>query len=289
MNRALVSVENLRANYHMGWIDRLPLVQKPFNKTMDWMLGLGRINDLITRLRDRYNHDFVAALLEDMGISLILSEQDRLRIPQTGRAVVACNHPTGILEIAVLHALLAVREDVRIVINTTLLDITRNAQDLTIPVPIFRKGDTAQREETKKRIQQALDQEMLLLFFPSGVVSNKLVRGHMEDARWKKGFVYSAVQNHAPVIPAFVTATNSDVFYRIRRMGALGETLSSLLLFREFIRQRGSEYEVRIGEPMWLHEHHNLESDPADADAMAEQVRRQAHALRYRVPQHEDL
>ena len=213
---------------------------------MSNVLGLGPLNDLIVRLSDRHGKDFVAGLIEDMGVTIRLSETDRARIPEHGRCVVACNHPTGILEIAVLHALLAIREDVRIVINTTLLDITRNAQDLTIPVPIFRKGDTTQREETRRRIQQALENEMLLLFFPSGVVSNRRDHGHMEDAVWKKGFVYSAVQNHAPVVPAFVTAKNSAFFYRLRALGSVGETASSLLLFRGIYPPTG----LRLRDPL---------------------------------------
>jgi len=102
--------------------------------------------------------------------------------------------------------------------------------------------------EVRRRIRQALEAEMMVLFFPSGVISNRLASGAIEDPEWKKGAFHAARDTQSPVLPAYVGARNSWLFYRVRSLEQPGELLSWALLFREYLRHRGRTYPIRFGE-----------------------------------------
>lgn len=242
-----VTMARIRRNFPMGFLDRLPFVQGAINRGLEALLGLRHIDAHIGRAAHLQGLPFVQALMEDLEIRYDVPDADRARVPRTGRVVVTSNHPTGITELALVNYLATIRTDLRVVINETLLDIAANARDLVIPLPVFNRRDPAVQAELRGRIREALEAEMLLLFFPSGVISNRASGGGLEDPEWKKGALHAARDTGAPILPVHVGARNSARFYRLRGLPRVGETLSWTWLFREYMKHQGGLYPIRVG------------------------------------------
>lgn len=275
-----VSMANIRNRFPMGVIDRVPAIQGIVNRTMDCFMGLPRLNRHVDRVGHLSDLAFFEGLVDDLGIRYVCSAADQARIPRTGRCVVTANHPTGITELALLNYLGRFRRDVRVVINEVLLDIASNAKGLLIPLPVFVARGSRDQIEIRRRIDEALEQEMMLLFFPSGVISNRCGRGRIEDETWKKGAIHAARRARAPIIPVYLGARNSRAFYLIRSLGKAGEFMSWTLLFREYMRHKNGVYPIRIGEPVTPKELRcDDDLDSQEIGVLAEMLRTRVYSL----------
>jgi putative hemolysin len=270
----------IREHVPLGVVDRLPFIQGLLDRLIGAGLGLEDLQAYLAPLSDLRGQAFVDGAIEALGVRIAITDRYLANLPATGRCVIAANHPTGVLEMAMGCVLGRVRPDYRIVLNTLLLEIADNARDLAIPVPIFRTNRPGERDQTRARIQQALAREQALLFFPSGVVSGRGEGGRIQDGAWRPGFVHHALQAEAPIVPVHIDARNSRLFYRLRAYGRVGETLSQLLLFREFLDKRGTTFRVRVGRPIppaVLGARQGGEG--LDAKALAQQIRAQVYNL----------
>ena len=91
---------------------------------MEKLLPLGQIQDLYRRARPEGSESLLENVLSEMRIERSLDEQEMSRIPATGPVLVVSNHPSGILDGAVLGAVMSrVRPDVKIVTNVLLREI----------------------------------------------------------------------------------------------------------------------------------------------------------------------
>ena len=276
----LVSMEKIRRNMPLGFLDSLPAIQGPLNRSLETLLGIRQIDAHIRRVAHLRNHDFVHGLMRDLGLVYDCPPEHEARVPKTGRVVVAANHPTGISELGMFDYLGCLRRDVKIVINETLLDIAANARDIVIPLPVFNRRDPKVQARLRGQIREALEDEMMVLFFPSGVISNRLPGGGIQDPEWKKGAFHAARDTESPVLPAHIGARNSEWFYRIRSLGKVGETLSWTLLFREYLGHQDGTYPIRFGEliqPDDMRPGENLSSE--EMGEIAEMARQAAYSL----------
>jgi len=276
----LVTMANIRRNFPMGFVDRLPVFQGLINRSLEALLGLGRLDRHVSRSAHTKNIEFISSMMQDLGIRYECPPEDRARVPRSGRVVVTSNHPTGITELALLHYLSTIRTDVRVVINETLLDIAANAKDLVIPLPVFNRRDPAVQARIRGAIQEALADEMMVLFFPSGVISNRLPGGGLADPEWKAGAIHAARDAGAPILPVHLGARNSRLFYRVRALGTIGESLSWTLLFREYMGHQGKAYPIRVGAlipPGDLRR--DAELDRSEVSELIEMVRSHTDAL----------
>src|SRR5438477_1446253 len=85
---------------------------------------LDKVRDLYRRVQQAPDGFRLDALLSEMRIDLQIDPADQARIPSTGATVVVANHPYGVLDGAILTALLTrVRPDVKLLTNSLLADI----------------------------------------------------------------------------------------------------------------------------------------------------------------------
>jgi putative hemolysin len=275
-----LTVRRIREQVPLGFIDRLPHVQGTLDRLVGAGLGLDALHAYLEPLRDLRGQAFIDGAIDALGVTIEIADEDLARIPSGGRCVIAANHPTGILEMAMGVVLGRIRSDYRVVLNAMLLEVAANAEDLTIPVPIFRASHPEERERTRARIQSALGADRALLFFPSGVISSLTPRGRVEDGPWRPGFVLHALQAAAPVVPVYIDARNSRLFHALRAFGPTGETLSLLFLFREYLGKRGTTFRVRVGRPLTVDA--LAGSGPLAGErarAVASEIRARAYAL----------
>jgi putative hemolysin len=172
----------------------------------------------------------------------------REHLPANGRCVVISNHPTGLADgMAVYDALRPVREDVELFANADACRVNPRFADVIVPVEwVAEKRTPAKTRETLRRAATAFAAERCLVIFPSGRLAHR-VNGRLVDKDWFPTAVTLARKNRAPVIPLRMTASNSELYYRLCKVS--GE-LRDITLFHELLNKQGDRFELTFGPPI---------------------------------------
>ena len=192
----------------------------------------------------KYSHlegfDFIDQALGHLNFTYSLREDERERIPSSGRVVIVSNHPIGSLDgLALLQLVRSVRADVKIVANEVLMKL-EPLQSLLLPVDNMG-GNTAR--DNVQAIRDYLNKDGAIIIFPSGVVSRFGLKG-VRDNRWRPGFLNFAKITRTPVLPVFVKARNSSLFYFI---SLIAMKISTLWLVSEMFKHRNACVSIRVG------------------------------------------
>ena len=184
--------------------------------------------------------EFIEAALTFFDFDIRVRENERARIPTSGRVVIAANHPIGSLDgLALLHLIRQVRPDVKVVANSLLMEVEA-LHDIMLPVDNMG-GKTARQNVLALR--EHLESDAALLIFPAGEVSRLGSKG-IRDGLWHSGFVKIASATKSPILPVFVRGRNSAFFYGL---SLFAKPLSTAWLIREMFKQRRKTMDVRIG------------------------------------------
>lgn len=185
--------------------------------------------------------DFIEKVLEYFELDYAVSSRDLENIPANGRVVIIANHPLGALDaLALIFMISRVRKDIRVVANDLLMSI-EPLRDLLLPVDNL--GGVSSRQAIKK-LHDALQREQVVVIFPAGEVSRLRPNG-VRDIHWKQGFLQLARRSGSSILPIYIDARNSPLFYSV---SMLYKPLAALLLVQEMFRQRANTIRFRIGE-----------------------------------------
>jgi putative hemolysin len=210
------------------------------------LLPLKQAHNLYRRARNRNCSSILENLLREMDIDLQVESADLQRIPKTGPVVVVSNHPYGILDGAVLGAVLSrVRPDVKVMTNF-LLQSVPELEPCCIFVDPLRTPKSQQRNRAAlKKSLEWLQQGGMLAVFPAGEVSHwQLPQGVVADPLWSDVAVRLIRKTGAAALPAYFCGQNSVGF---QLMGMLHPRLRLAFLLQEFLQQQGREVALRIG------------------------------------------
>jgi putative hemolysin len=188
-----------------------------------------------------------SAFLERLGVRWRCDAHDLDQIPRQGPLVVVANHPFGMVEGAVLAALLnLVRPDVKFLGNSVLAAFP-GSDPFLIPVNPF--GGAAQGNSTYLRQSlKWLRQGGVLVTFPAGEVSS-LRWGKLEisDPKWNEAVGGLVRISGAPALPVYFHGSNGAAF---QLAGLVHPRLRTALLPRELLNKRGVVVEASIGRPI---------------------------------------
>ena len=165
-------------------------VPGPVDRMIETALGFRQIGSAYEELRQTSTDRPISeGLLRKFEINTLVAQQDLSRIPSTGPVLIVVNHPFGILDGAVLAAVLAsIRGDVKILANELLASIPE-IRDLLIPVDTLGGKSAARRNSSSiKASIDFLAAGGLLVAFPAGEVSH---------FQWRKRSVTDSAWNPA--------------------------------------------------------------------------------------------
>lgn len=186
---------------------------------------------------------FIEQVFTELDFSYQISNRHRERIPTQGAVIIVANHPIGSLDgLALLHLVSQIRQDVKIVANQ-MLSALKPLDDLLLTVD--NMSGHSQRQQLLS-IHQHLEAQGALIIFPAGEVS-RLKNLRSSDCRWQRGVVRIADRSKAPILPVYVKARNSSLFYLC---SMLNKSLSTLLLVRELFWHQGQTIELKVGDPI---------------------------------------
>lgn len=197
----------------------------------------------------------------------VVNEQN---IPQTGRYIVASNHPLGGLDGVIMIEILGnYRKDVRVPAN----DLIMQLEPLhSVLIPINKHGRSS--KELSKMINEVFESDDVILYFPAGLVSRKN-KGVLEDPPWKKTVITKSKQYQRDIIPVFFKAENSKLFYRVarwrKRLG-IKMNVEMFLLPSEVFKHKGEEFTITFGKPIPYTTFTNEKTDQEWAFWLKEQV-----------------
>ena len=228
-----------------------------------------RINRFFFENAQLKGFDFIEQVFEELEVRYEISPHDISNIPAKGPVIIVANHPLGGLDgLSLLHLIGSVRQDVKIVANQLLKQLSP-LSDLFLAVDNMT-GET--RKQDIKLIEQALTDSQAVIFFPAGEVSRATSRG-IRDKHWNSGFLRLAERFQVPVLPVHIQARNSAAFYLI---SLFSQTLSMLCLPREMIRFSG-QMRFHVGSKI---ESVQLQKITVDRPRKVRLIQRHVYSLR---------
>ncbi len=203
------------------------------------------LNGFVARQGHRRGLDFLFAILEEFGVKMVLIGKEN--IPETGRCLLASNHPLGGLDgIAFMVAVSQVRKDFIFPVNDILLSFDSMKEFF---IPINKHGSNA---ENVRIINETFASDKTLLYYPAGLVSRKK-KGVIKDLEWKKTFITKTKQHKRDVIPVYMEGRNSNFFYNLSnlrtRLG-IKANIEMLYLVDETYKQFDKTIHIVFGEPI---------------------------------------
>jgi len=203
------------------------------------------INEAMVLLKDAKGLDFNTRALEYLGAKIV--SVNTQNIPLNERIIVAANHPLGGLDgMSLIKAVGDIRKDVRFFVNDVLLTL-KNYGDVF--VGINKVGSTS--AASLRTMEDILNSNDVVLFFPAGLVSRK-INGQIMDLAWKKSFVTQAIDHKRLIVPTFIEGENSKFFYRFanfRKRIGIKANIEMLFLPDEMFKQKGHTVKIHFGQP----------------------------------------
>ncbi|MEN9867974.1 MAG: hypothetical protein RL748_3564 [Pseudomonadota bacterium] len=237
----MLNIEQSVVSKFPGFANQPPFVRK---STMSFLRKLTRedeINAFLQQHQGVTGMDFIDSIFDYFNFSYSISQRDRSNIPSQGRLVIMANHPIGSLDgLALLRLVGEVRKDVKIVANDMLM-VFEPLHELLLPLDNINEGFCKQ---FYKNILASLEQEQAVIIFPSGEVSRASPQG-IRDGKWQGGFLHFARKAKAPLLPIFIEANNSLLFYGA---SMLYKPLGMALLANEMFNKHSVEIKFRVGE-----------------------------------------
>ena len=225
-------------NFLMG---KPSLLKRIAHSTLERILYIDRINRIIEKNGHLDTKHFIMELFDELNFSFLITDSDLQKIPSEGRVICVANHPIGSLDsLVILKAFLEVRNDVKIVANDVIanLDFLR---DHLLPLDLYNKS--FQRQNINM-INQALESEKAVIVFPAAEVS-RLKWYRIQDSKWRNGAIHYAQKYNAPILPIYIDAKNSLLFYIV---SLINKKLSMLLLPHELFNKKNKTIRLVIGD-----------------------------------------
>ncbi len=188
---------------------------------------------------------FIAGAMEFMNTQINVVGLEN--IPETGRYIVASNHPLGGLDgLALMLTAAKRRKDIVFPVNDILMNV-KNLEPLFIP--INKHGSNT---ENIKIINDTFASDKLICYFPAGLVSRKN-GGVIKDLMWHPTFITKAKRFKRDIIPTHISGRNSNFFYnlaKIRKLLHIKANIEMLYLVDEFHKQKNKTITITFGKPV---------------------------------------
>lgn len=199
------------------------------------------LNDLNTK-----NIDFINKAIDYFKVTYTAINEDN--IPKNGSYIVVGNHPLGGFDGLIITSLLHKhRKDLLVTSNDLLMNIP-NLQEMFIPINTVGNNTT----DLARRIENAFQQENLILIFPAGLCSRR-INGEIVDLPWKKTFVSKAKLYQRDILPIYFEGRNSNFFYNLsnlRKKIGIKFNIEMMYLVDELFKNSGQHFKLVIGKPI---------------------------------------
>ncbi|WP_020209999.1 GNAT family N-acyltransferase [Gilvimarinus chinensis] len=266
----MLNIEQSVTDKFPGFATTKPIIRRPTLSLLRKLTHEQKINQFLRSNEGLRGIDFIDQIFEYFNFTYSAGARDRHNIPASGRVVIIANHPIGSLDgLALLRMVSEVRPDVRIVANDMLMTF-EPLHNVFLPLDNMTQG--AYRK-SYRAIVDALNSEQAVIVFPAGEVSRASPKG-IRDGAWHAGFLHFARKTNSPILPMFIEAKNSLLFYSA---SMLYKPFGTALLAREMFKKQSAEIRIRVGEMIPCAE---LQTDKLADKALIKRLKKHVYKLR---------
>lgn len=237
----MLNIESAIQQKFPNFKHKSPWIKKPTLGLLRKLSYEHEVNQFLVTHQDLKGFDFIEQVLDHFKFSYSISHRDRSNIPASGRVVIVANHPLGALDgLSLLKLVGEVRRDVKIVVNDMLMNF-QAVKDLLLPVDNLNK---ATQKSSIADIINCLNNDEAVIVFPAGEVSRIRPNG-VRDGKWTSGFLHFAKKTNSPILPIYVEARNSSLFYS---SSMVYKPLAGMLLAHELFNKNSQTITLRVGQ-----------------------------------------
>jgi len=198
----------------------LGIILTIFGPLLDHLLGIKKLRQiyLSQNLSGLDKQIFAQKLLSALGVVVEGGDAVVEKLPKKGRCIVVCNHPYGMIEgVIIAHLFTAFRSDTKIMANVGL-QIFKEIKDYFIFANPLKPKSPINTTAIKQCFKH-LNNDGLLVIFPAGRVSfYQTEKRRISDGQWNRLSVQLAIKTSSPILPVFISGTNSWLFHRLGRV-----------------------------------------------------------------------
>ena len=265
----MLNIENAIHQKFPSFQQKSPWIKKPTLSLLRKISHEQDVNLFLDTHQDLKGFDFIDQVLEYFNFSYSISHRDRSNIPASGRVVIVANHPLGALDgLSLLKLVGEIRRDVKIVVNDMLMNF-KAAENLMLPVDNISKST---QKSSIAKIIKSLNNDEAVIVFPAGEVSRIRPNG-VRDGKWTTGFLNFAKKTNSPILPIYVDARNSSLFYS---SSMVYKPLAGMLLAHEIFNKKSQTISMRVGKSI---PYHQVELLPLTKNETAKLLRRHLYRI----------
>lgn len=219
------------------------------SKLVMYLLRLNKLDKLSTKVNSDDPELVIDSLMEALGVTVEINEEDLEKIPKEGAFITVSNHPFGGLDGIILIKLLCkIRPDYKVMANFLLKKITP-IQDYVLGLEPASRRKNLNTRVIKEAVRHVIDGKPLGIF-PAGEASTYQVdSNHVEDKEWDTSVLKLVKMARVPVIPIYFKGSNSLLFYLL---GLIHPMLRNMKLPSELLNKKNRVVKLRIGNPIGL-------------------------------------
>lgn len=212
---------------------------------LEKMMYLHMFNYVITAFKDFKGPEFGDKILSFLEVECTVHGKEN--VPADGNFIFASNHPLGGQDgLALLTAVDNLKGPTKFLVNDILMVFDALKENF---VPINKHGS---QKDSVDQISAAYEGDNQVCIFPSGLASRK-IDGKIIDLDWNKHVIVKSKQYKRDIIPVFIDAKNSNLFYNvgtIRKRFKIKLNLEMLILPREIFTRRRKPINIYFGKPI---------------------------------------
>lgn len=212
------------------------------------IMRLNKINKLYSDVYDENPEAFLDRLIDALGVTIEINEEDLAKIPAEGAFITVSNHPFGGLDGIILIKLLSrVRPDYRVMANFLLKKIVP-IKDYFLGVNPFEGLKDVSSAGGLKEALRHLSEGKPLGLFPAGEVSAyQAASNTVEDREWTLSVLKLIRKANVPVVPIYFKGSNSLLF---QLLGMIHPLLRTVKLPSELLNKKNRVIRLRVGNPI---------------------------------------
>ncbi len=252
---------------------------KVLTRLLFGVLGMGKANRIHASKARPDGPAFSEGVLEDLGVTYEIPEEQLAHIPAEGGFITVSNHHFGAVDGMILNSVVGSRRPDYKILTTYFLSMVAHLKDWFIPVDNFATGGAKSVSGIRTALEHISGGGALGLF-PAGEVATwqkkkdrTAIGGKrvVEDKPWAENMMKLVLNSGLPVVPIYFDGTNSRTFHILGRIHPI---LRTLRLVREMTGAKGKNVKVRIGQAIPA-----AQIGAFDAQALGKYLRSRCYAL----------
>ncbi|MCX2584617.1 1-acyl-sn-glycerol-3-phosphate acyltransferase [Pedobacter sp. MR22-3] len=213
-------------------------------------LKINNFNGMIRDANSLEGEKFAKHILNVLGVSIQMSDEDLAHIPKDGAFIAIANHPYGAIESLALLSTLANHRPDTMFMGNFLLKKIPNLEKCIIAVNPFEKVQDSSSISGLKITLKVLKDGSPVAIFPAGEVSSyKFRKNQITDKEWHPVVGKIISKANVPVLPIYFHG-NNGIFFSLLKL--IHPSLQTAKLISELFNKNGHQLKISIGKPIKL-------------------------------------